>query len=194
MMHFNVIEDRFIFLLISLIVVHMTGSVIKELKSYRRDFRTEESSFIRKIIDSRYVKMAIYQMEMMIVLMCIGIYIIGNNTYNDEDISVKIENVAQDLEKTSVELSNIQEELEERIKFVEELKEEAEIAENVISLTDEQVNAVQIKLNQELEASSVKGLIQNILVSMVFFVLGLIVQPYLDKVKKRLENKDSSNL
>lgn len=101
------------------------------------------------------------------------------------DISTKIENISNDLFAASSELSSIQQELESRIEYVADLKKEAEIAENVISLSDEQVNAVQAKLNQELDASSNKGLMQNILISSFFFMLGLIVQPILKAIKRK---------
>lgn len=71
---------------------------------------------------------------------------------------------------------------------MEKLKEEAEIAENMISLTEEQVNAIQTKLNQELEMSSKKGLISSFLVSAIFFVAGLTVNP-ISKFLKRLMKK-----
>ena len=95
---------------------------------------------------------------------------------------------------SSAELENIQQELEERIKFVEELKKEAEIAENVISLTDEQVNAVQEKLNEELEANSNQGLIQNIIISTFFFGLGLVIQPIINLMKRKSSKENENNI
>ena len=93
------------------------------------------------------------------------------------DTSVTIEKISQDLANSSKELSNIQSELEERIKFVENLKEEAEIAEGLLSLSDEQIDAIQAKLNQELNSSGNKTLAQSILISGTFFILGIIT-PY----------------
>ncbi|MBD5550440.1 MAG: hypothetical protein HDQ96_04585 [Lachnospiraceae bacterium] len=112
---------------------------------------------------------------------------------DNADISIKIENISNNLAEASSELSNIQKELEARIKYVENLKKEAEIAENLISMTDEQVNAVQAKINQELNASSGKSFFQSISISAFFFVLGLIIQPILKGIKKRFGKKSSND-
>lgn len=82
----------------------------------------------------------------------------GSEPIRQEDIlSDRISEISSTLAETSKELSDIQEELETRIEYVQNLKKEAEIAENVISLSEEQVNAIQAKINQELEANSEKN-------------------------------------
>lgn len=93
------------------------------------------------------------------------------------DISTRIKKISQDISNLSNELSLIQIELENRIELVENLKKEAEIAENVINLSSEQVDAIQAKLNQELNSSGNKTLAQSILISGTFFILGIIT-PY----------------
>lgn len=103
----------------------------------------------------------------------------------EEDLSVKIEEIAKELSESSHALLDMQTELENRISTVEELKKEAEIAENMVSLTEEQVAAIQSKLNQELEASNGKSLLYNILISAVFFILGWIAQPIYNFFKKK---------
>lgn len=109
-----------------------------------------------------------------------------NDTISGDELSARIETISGDLAKSAKELDAIQEKLESRIATVEELKKEAEIAESMLSLSEEQVNAIQAKLNQELEASSGKSLWVNILISAFFFALGLIATPLLDVVKRRL--------
>lgn len=104
-----------------------------------------------------------------------------------DELSVKIEAISDGLEKSARELDTIQEELESRIATVEELKKEAEIAENMISLSEEQVSAIQSKLNQELEASSGKSFWVNVFVSAFFFTLGLIVTPVFNFIRRRLQ-------
>lgn len=66
------------------------------------------------------------------------------------DLSDRIAAISNNLTGVSEELYSIQQELERRIEFVENLKKEAEIAENVISLSEEQINAVQTKLTKNL--------------------------------------------
>lgn len=118
---------------------------------------------------------------------------IPTDNIDDTDISTRIEKISQDLAESSSQLSNIQRELEERIQYVEELKAEAEVAENVISMTEEQVSAVQAKLNQELESSSTKGMIQSILIGAFFFVLGYIVQPIHNWFKRKIGKITENN-
>ena len=101
-----------------------------------------------------------------------------NDTANIE-ISDRIEIISNNLSDVSAEILLIQQELEGRIDYVEKLKQEAEIAENVISLSEEQVNAVQAKLSQELEASNSKSFIQSFIPGAIFFVLGSIFTPFI---------------
>lgn len=122
-------------------------------------------------------------------------YIIDNNsktTYDEKDISRKITAISDNLKETATELSVLQQQLEARIDYVEKLKEEAEIAENVISLSEEQVNAVQSKINQELNANGNKSTIMSFLISALFFVLGLIVQPTINFFKHK-KNKHNNH-
>lgn len=115
--------------------------------------------------------------------------------YND--MSARIKKVYQDLESSSKELAIIQTELENRIELVENLKKEAEIAENVISLSSEQVNAIQAKLNQELNSNGNRSLIQSILVSGTFFILGIIIPhgiTFFRRITKLAESNDENIL
>ena len=109
-------------------------------------------------------------------------------------MSIRIENISQDLSETSKELSGIQKELEERITYVENLKAEAEVAENMISLTDEQVSAIQSKLNQELSSSGRQSLFQGILISTFFFVLGYVVNWLKTKFKEKFTDNSTDRL
>lgn len=106
-----------------------------------------------------------------------------------EELSKKIERISKELSTSSKELLEIQTELEKRIEAVEALKKEAEIAENVISLTEEQVNAIQSKLNQELAASSEHNTLLSILINAVFFVFGIIIQPFLQFIKNKIHKQ-----
>lgn len=103
---------------------------------------------------------------------------------DESDVSVRIEKITNSLAEISTEISSVQVELEKRIELVEQLKTEAEIAENMISLSDEQVSAIQSKLNEELNANSTKSFLQSILANALFFVLGLLI-PLISKWFKR---------
>lgn len=111
---------------------------------------------------------------------------------SSDDISDNINIIAGNLAEVSKELSSMQNALEARIKFVEDLKEQAEIAENVISLSEEQVNAVQAKLSQELEESSGKDILISILINIFFLTLGLVL-PQIIKCIKCRKSTDNGN-
>ena len=106
-------------------------------------------------------------------------------TTDADDLTSKITTISEELSISSNELISIQKELENRIATVQDLKREAEIAENVISLSAEQVNAIQAKLNQELEQSNKKNTFTTIVISAVFFGLGFIVTPIYNLFKKK---------
>lgn len=79
------------------------------------------------------------------------------------------------------ELDLLQKELGQRIELVEILKKEADQAEQIISLTEEQVKAFKNTLNQELEKESKKSFWQGVLVNFVFFILGAIASYIVSK-------------
>lgn len=99
----------------------------------------------------------------------------------ENDITSRIKDVSTVLEKSVQELGELQTELEERVKMVEKLKEEAEQAETIISLTEEQVKAVRITLNSELQKEGRKSFWQGVTVNFIFFVLGAIVSYIVSK-------------
>ena len=145
-------------------------------------------SFVNHII--------IFIVSVVVAICSTFIYDYFNITSDDNDISEKITMISTNLKNTAAELSIIQQQLEARIELVKNLKEEAEIAENVISLSEKQVNAVQSKINQELNANSGKSTISSFLISALFFVLGLIVQPIINffkQKKKKYDNQDTKN-
>lgn len=157
--------------------------------------------FIRKIRTNINISKIIEKVSMVIAMLSafLAFYSIFYSSSfitpkkSNEDISTRIEKISNNLAEASSELSNIQEELEARIEYVENLKKEAEIAENLISMTDEQVNAVQAKINQELNASSGKSFFQSIAISAFFFALGLIIQPISKTIKKKFGKKTKND-
>lgn len=109
------------------------------------------------------------------------------------DISSRIESVSTSLTEISTEIEEIQSELTQRIELVAELKKEAEIAENFISLSDDQVSAIQAKLKQEFESNSGKSLLQGILINAFFFVIGIISPRIIELLKKKLNKTNKAN-
>lgn len=99
------------------------------------------------------------------------------------DISDRIKTVTAMLSAPMKELNLLQLELEQRIKLVEKLKEDAEQAEQIISMSEEQVSAVRKALNQELQKEGKKSFWQGVAVNFIFFILGaaasFIISKYL---------------
>ena len=94
---------------------------------------------------------------------------------NDIELSERINELSNNLYDSANELSKIQIELKERIAYVEELKEQAEIAENTINLTDEQVKAIQQQLNEGGKVSTLYSVVASFIISAFFFVIGIII-------------------
>lgn len=160
---------------------------IKEIYNYKKHKNDKKRKRIYdSIILSESFKARFLSFNILICL-TIGYFTFPSNESltTDDDISKKISEISSSLNKTSTELNNIQQQLEARIEYVENLKKEAEIAENVISLSEEQVNAVQSKINQELNASNGKNTMITFLISALFFALGLVVQPIINFFKQK---------
>lgn len=166
--------------------------MVKTKKNYKH---TESfmDFFVESLLENK-LKFPIIFLIYSICFITLFIFITNNSktTYDEKDISGKITAISDNLKETATELSVLQQQLEARIDYVEKLKEEAEIAENVISLSEEQVNAVQSKINQELNANGNKSIIMSFLISALFFVLGLIVQPTINLFRHK-KNKHNNH-
>lgn len=148
-------------------------------------------------------KLSVKAEKAMIIFAVIYLLFYGISTFLDNylqppkpDISTRIENVSANLTDISTEIEEIQSELEQRIELVADLKKEAEIAENFISLSDDQVSAIQDKLKQEFESNSGKSLLQSVLINTFFFALGIIFPKIINLRKKnptKIDNSDSDS-
>lgn len=172
--------------------------MIDDLPPERNDYSLGSRGYRQEPLSLNYSKRKFYSLLLNLFIFSIELVMIfflilsllkpKFTPSSSDDISDNINIIAGNLAEASEQLSTMQQALEARIEFVEDLKKQAEIAENVISLSEEQVNAVQAKINQELEASSGKNTIVTILVSAVFFVLGLIVPQIYNVIKRKRKN------
>ena len=172
---------------ITLLAISITISTFLSFQIERRKHRGSYSFHLSKFFS--------FSLGYIAVLLCFFYMYFTVPLYNgdgtdSDDLSSKITTISEELSISSNELMRIQKELESRIETVQELKKEAEIAENVISLSAEQVNAIQVKLNQELEQSNKKNTLTTIIVSAVFFGLGLIVNPIYSMIKKKISKSE----
>lgn len=98
-----------------------------------------------------------------------------------KSVTDRIKSVTDVLSNSMDELDSLQKELEQRIKLVDKLKAEADQAEQIISMTEEQVNAIRKTLNQELQKEGKKSFWQGVAVNFVFFLLGAIASYIVSK-------------
>lgn len=191
--HYSMNTTLFIILLvffllryISLVHDSLTYYSLKQLNHIQRHPN-------RKRFNSPFYKMLFLMIEYTVICsMFLALFSPSLTQNYSDDISDNINIIADSLAKASKELSSIQQELEARIEFVEDLKRQAEIAENVISLSEEQVNAVQAKLSQELEESSGRDTLISILINIAFLTLGLVL-PQIIKYFRRERTTDNGN-
>lgn len=184
------INDFLLSVLATVILVQFIFIVIFRLKNLNYYFYHRYRIVVQVLVLTSIIEVEI---------ICLN-FIFRNNTsdnINDTaniEMSDRIENLSNTLSDASIEILSIQQELEARIDYVENLKREAEIAENVISLSEEQVNAVQAKLSQELEASNSKSFIQSFIPGAIFFVLGSIFTPFISfLISKFRKNSSTGN-
>lgn len=103
----------------------------------------------------------------------------GKNS--EPDISEKIEKVSSVLSQSSAELVDLQKELEGKLEFVNKLNEEANQAQNLLSLSHDQIEAIKTMLNQETQKENRINFWKSVLVNFIFFVLGAVASYIISK-------------
>lgn len=117
----------------------------------------------------------ILSISLSLIFEVIFIFLKKKNESKDDNITFRIKEVSEKLEGLAEEISELQDELEKRIQLVEKLQKEAEEAENIISLTENQVKAVRTTLNNELKKEGQKSFWKGVVVNFIFFVLGAFI-------------------
>lgn len=103
------------------------------------------------------------------------------NESKEDNITSQIKKVSKVLEDSVQEINGLQIELEKRIELVAKLQKEAKDAEDIISLTEDQVNAIRTTLNNELQKESRRSFWQGVAINFVFFVLGALASYIVSK-------------
>lgn len=101
--------------------------------------------------------------------------------HKEPDISEKIEKVSKILSNSSTELFGLQRELEEKIKFVNDLNIKANQAQSLLSLSQDQIEAIKTMLSQEAQKENKASFWKSVLVNFVFFVFGAIASYIISK-------------
>lgn len=99
----------------------------------------------------------------------------------EPDISEKIDTISKRLSRSSIELSSLQMELERKIQFVNDLNTKANQAQNLLSLSHDQIEAIKDMLNQETQKENRANFWKNVLVNLIFFILGAIVSYFISR-------------
>ena len=197
MINYYLIFFIFVFASILLYICIRTIIQTKRVKRYRMHR-------YRYVFHRNYSYLNFFPIVILGLFLCIKFFLIFLNPLDDIrtevsysideiDISTRIENLSKQLADATAEILFIQQELENRIEYVENLKQEAEIAESVISLSEDQVNAIQAKLNQELATNNNKSLYQSILINVIFFILGCISSLIIDLLKSKFNKSNKLN-
>ena len=107
--------------------------------------------------------------------------LIQKGKQSEPDISEKIEKVSTVLSQSSGELANLQKELEGKLEFVNKLNEEANQAQNLLSLSHDQIEAIKTMLNQETQKENKINFWKSVFVNFIFFVLGAVASYLISK-------------
>lgn len=98
------------------------------------------------------------------------------------EISENIDNVSKKLEESKEIIENALLEMEKQKKLFEEMKKDAEISQQISSMNQEQVNALNKVLEGTLNKQEKKSSLKNILLNLFFSVLGAVIGFVLGKI------------
>lgn len=102
--------------------------------------------------------------------------------HNNHEISENIDAVSHKLTESKEIIENALLEIEKQKKLFEKMKEEAEISQQVSSINQDQVNALNQLLEGTLNKQEKKSSRKNILLNLFFSVLGAVLGFILGKV------------
>jgi uncharacterized membrane protein len=98
---------------------------------------------------------------------------------NQEKTSEKIGRLSNVLKKASSEIEELEDEVKKKSQRLQELNEHSKQLETLMSLKEEQVEAIRKELTATLKENSRSNRIWTILIGALWFVLGLIVRGFL---------------
>lgn len=98
------------------------------------------------------------------------------------EISKNIDNVSKKLEESKEIIENALLEVEKQKRLFEEMKKEAEISQQISSMNEKQVNALNKVLECTLNKQEKKSSFKNILLNLFFSVLGAVIGFVLGKI------------
>jgi len=170
------------------LVLMFTGLLFYYIIPSRRKRKdAKRTGYSWREIDNYYIRIVIAIITIIISFISAIVPLFFNDTINVPsnapiELTDRIDAVSSNLIDVSAELNIIQRELEQRIEFVEELRREAEIAEAMIDLSREQVDAIRNMLNVELGRNETRNFWTTFLTSFFFLILGSIVTFFTPKI------------
>ena len=88
----------------------------------------------------------------------------------------KFDDLASVLEKAALEIITLEQEVSAKSKKLQELNEHSKQLEDLLSLKQEQVEAIQTQLKTALTENTKKNRIWTIVIGAIWFILGVIVR------------------
>jgi len=101
---------------------------------------------------------------------------ISKQLANNDYLSKRLLKIQQLLKAVKSESSAFEREIKKQAKETVKLKNDALVAQNLITLSDDQVQAVRSVLKTALASDRKITLLLTILISAIFFVLGIIIK------------------
>jgi len=98
---------------------------------------------------------------------------------NEEKTSEKIDRLSNLLKSASSEIEKLDEEVTHKSKKLKELDETSKRLDSLVSLKEQQVEAIRDELKATLNKSNRSNRIWTILIGAIWFILGLIVRGFL---------------
>lgn len=99
-------------------------------------------------------------------------YTLKNKNKKSETLDNRIEKLTNALQQSSHLISEVEAEIQSRSQLVAELKKDAEKYEKLVSINQEQVEAVAQLLNGELRKEGRRSFWGGFILNLVFFLLG----------------------
>jgi vacuolar-type H+-ATPase subunit I/STV1 len=97
----------------------------------------------------------------------------------EETLEERIKQLTSSLEDISKVIGDVEKAVEERRELARKLEQDVRTYNNIITLKKDEVEAVAQLLRGELKKEERRGLLRDILINVVFFMLGLVASYFL---------------
>ena len=106
----------------------------------------------------------------------VSYYFSKRSAKNEEKTSVRIDRLSSVLKKASSEIEELENEVKNKSKRLQELDDHSKRLEGLLSLKEEQVEAIRQELRATLKENSRSSRIWTILIGAIWFIVGIAVR------------------